>query len=207
MLGFPYIFRGALDVRARAINDEMKIAAANAIAALAREDVPDEVGEAYGRKLKFGREYLIPAPFDPRLIVAIPQAVARAAMESGVARRPIIDMEAYAEELKGRLDPTYDRLQRVYDRARGKGQRVVFAEGEDPRAVRAALALQNGELGRPILVGRQEDIEATLVDMGLAKDALEIRNAGQRREDNPELVDMLMPAPTGRATCAATVSA
>ena len=191
VLGFPYIFRGALDVRARAINDEMKIAAANAIAALAREDVPDEVGEAYGRKLKFGREYLIPAPFDPRLIVAIPQAVARAAMESGVARRPIIDMEAYAEELKGRLDPTYDRLQRVYDRARGKGQRVVFAEGEDPRAVRAALALQNGELGRPILVGRKEDIEATLVDMGLAKDALEIRNAGQRREDNPELVDML----------------
>ena len=141
VLGFPYIFRGALDVRARAINDEMKIAAANAIAALAREDVPDEVGEAYGRKLKFGREYLIPAPFDPRLIVAIPQAVARAARESGVARRPIIDMEAYAEELKGRLDPTYDRLQRVYDRARGKGQRVVFAEGEDP-APCAPLALQ-----------------------------------------------------------------
>ena len=191
VLGFPYIFRGALDVRARAINDEMKIAAVNALAELAREDVPDEVGEAYGRKLKFGKEYLIPAPFDPRLIEAVPQAVAKAAMETGVARRPIIDMDAYAEELKGRLDPTYDRLQRVYDRARGKGQRVVFAEGEDPRSVRAALALQNGDLGRPILVGRQEDIEATLADMGIDKTTLDIRNASQRRDENPELVDML----------------
>ena len=155
------------------------------------KDVPDEVGEAYGRKLKFGPEYLIPAPFDPRLIVAVPQAVANAAMETGVARRPIIDMDAYTEELKGRLDPTYDRLQRVYDRARGKGQRVVFAEGEDPRAIRAALAVKNGDLGRPILVGRQEDIEATLSDMGIDPNSLEIRNAGQRREDNPELVDMV----------------
>ena len=131
VLGFPFIFRGALDVRATTINDDMKIAAARALANLAREDVPDEVAAAYsGRKLKYGREYIIPVPFDPRLIAAVPPAVAQAAMDSGVAQKPIPDMDSYRTELSARLDPTVASLQVIAAKVASKPQRMVFAEGE-----------------------------------------------------------------------------
>ena len=141
VLGFPYIFRGALDVRATTINDAMKIAAAYAIAALAREDVPDEVSAAYrGRRLRYGPNYLIPTPFDPRLIVAVPSAVAQAAMSSAVARVPIGDGEHYRDQLRARLDPTASRMQLIVDRVRAHPKRVVFAEGEEEKTIRAALS-------------------------------------------------------------------
>jgi len=181
VLGFPYIFRGTLDVRARAINDEMKIAAAQALADLAREDVPDEVDAAYaGRRLRFGPDYLIPVPFDPRLIVAIPQAVARAAMDSGVASRPIIDMERYAKELWARLDRTASSLQFIFDRLRGhrEQKRVVFAEGEEERVIRAAFAFQQGGYGIPVLVGREEQVKEGMHRLGLGNGVeIEIQNA------------------------------
>src|SRR5712671_1310713 len=132
VLGFPYIFRGALDVRASTINDAMKIAAAEALAALAREDVPDEVAAAYsGRRLKFGPEYLIPTPFDPRLIWWVPSAVAKAAMDTGVARKPIVDMGGYRAALKARLDPTAASLESIFQQVEASPRRVVFAEGEE----------------------------------------------------------------------------
>src|SRR5690606_13725862 len=143
-LGFPYIFRGALDVRARTINDAMKIAAARAIAMLAREDVPDEVAVAYsGERPKYGPQYIIPAPFDPRLISSIAPAVAVAAMETGVARRPIVDVEGYKRELQARLNPTIATLQRVFDEIAAEPQRVVFAEGEEESVIRAAMTFRN----------------------------------------------------------------
>ena len=136
VLGFPYIFRGALDVRASTINDAMKIAAAHAIAALAREEVPDEVTAAYrGRRLRYGPDYLIPTPFDPRLISAVPVAVARAAMETGVARRPIVSLERYRQELRSRLDPTASRMQLIIERVQAHPKRVVFAEGEEEKSI------------------------------------------------------------------------
>ena len=178
VLGFPYIFRGALDVRARTINDSMKVAAARAIAELAREDVPDEVATAYGRRLQYGRDYIIPAPFDPRLIYRVPIAVARAAMDSGVARMPIIDLEAYAGRLRARLDPTASMLQILHDRARANPKKVVFAEGEDERIIRAAVAFQRAELGEPILIGREERIHETMARIGIDRaDAPRILNA------------------------------
>ena len=131
VLGFPYLFRGALDIHARAINDEMKIACARALADLAREDVPDEVAMAYGKKLKFGRDYIIPTPFDPRLIHRIPTAVARAGMDTGVARRLIVDMEGYENTLKARMDPTASILRGLNNRARAAQSRIVFAEGKN----------------------------------------------------------------------------
>src|SRR2546426_1936044 len=137
VLGFPYIFRGALDVRATAINMEMKIAAANALAALAREDVPDEVAAAYGTRPKYGPEYIIPVPFDPRLISFVPPAVAGAAMDSGVARRPIVDVDAYRAQLPPRRDPVAWILQAMFEQVRGNPKRVVFAEGEEERILRA----------------------------------------------------------------------
>src|SRR5712675_680217 len=140
VLGFPYIFRGALDVRATTINMEMKIAAARALGALAREDVPDEVAAAYGMRPKYGPEYIIPVPFDPRLISFIPPAISKAAMETGVARRPIVDMDAYRAQLRSRRDPIAGFLQRVYDRLRRRPQRVVFAEGEEEQVIRAAMS-------------------------------------------------------------------
>ena len=144
VLGFPYIFRGALDVRARTINEEMKIAAANALAELAREDVPDEVDAAYaGAHLKYGPDYLIPAPFDPRLVTAVPKAVAQAAMDSGVAQKPIIDMAAYEAELAARLNPTAGILQTIFESVRSSPRRVVFAEGEEGKSIRAAYAFLN----------------------------------------------------------------
>jgi len=179
VLGFPYIFRGALDVRATTINDDMKVAAAHAIASLAREDVPDEVDKAYsGKHLQYGPEYIIPAPFDPRLITTVPVAVARAAMESGVSRRPIIDMEAYKNELTARLDPTAASLQAIFEDVQKHPRRVVFAEGEEEKSMRAALAFFNAGYGTPILVGREKEIHATMKALGLPNlDGVEITNA------------------------------
>ena len=179
VLGFPYIFRGALDVRASTINDQMKIAAVHALADLAREDVPDEVDAAYaGRRLRFGPEYIIPVPFDPRLICAVPIAVAKAAMESGVARRPILDLEGYRAELSARLDPTAASLNLIFERVRHNPRRVVFAEGEEEKVIRAAVAFHNAGYGTPILVGREERIQATMQAAGLgAADGIDITNA------------------------------
>ena len=179
VLGFPYIFRGALDVRARTINDEMKLAAANALAELAREDVPDEVAAAYhGSRLTFGREYLIPVPFDPRLISRIPVAVAKAAMDSGVARHHIADLESYAQKLSARLDPLAGTLQTVFNQVRANPKRVVFAEGEEDRMIRAANAFAAAGLGRAILIGRDAVIEETLKASGLElNENVEVTNA------------------------------
>jgi malate dehydrogenase (oxaloacetate-decarboxylating)(NADP+) len=175
VLGFPYLFRGALDVNARAINDEMKIACAEALAALAREDVPDEVAVAYGRKLSFGRDYIIPTPFDPRLIWRIPPAVAKAGMETGVARRPIIDMEGYELSLKARMDPTASVLEGLHARARQSQAQMIFAEGDDIRVLRAAVSYQRSGLGKAIVVGREADVKAKLDAAGLADAVRELR--------------------------------
>jgi malate dehydrogenase (oxaloacetate-decarboxylating)(NADP+) len=179
VLGFPYIFRGALDVRASTINETMKIAAARALAELARQDVPDEVDAAYsGRRLRFGPDYIIPVPFDPRLISHVPPAVARAAMDSGVARRPIIDMESYVASLKGRLDPSAGSLHLIFDRVQHNPKRVVFAEGEEEKVIRAAIAFRAAGYGTPVLVGRTERIEETIRQSSLADAAgLEVVNA------------------------------
>jgi malate dehydrogenase (oxaloacetate-decarboxylating)(NADP+) len=179
VLGFPYIFRGALDVRARTINEDMKIAAARALAELAREDVPDEVAAAYhGSRLSFGRDYMIPAPFDPRLISRIPVAVAKAAMESGVARFKITDMDAYAAQLSARLDPIAGTLQTVFTQVRSLPKRVIFAEGEEDRMIRAANSFAAQGLGKAILVGREQVIEATLKSAGLElNENVEVLNA------------------------------
>ncbi|RKQ96789.1 NADP-dependent malic enzyme [Maricaulis maris] len=178
VLGFPYIFRGALDVRARTINEEMKIAAAQALAALAKEDVPDEVAAAYhGARPTFGRNYIIPSPFDPRLISYVPPYVAQAAMDTGVARKPIPDMAAYRASLARRLDPTAALLQRIQGAVMGHGRRIVFAEGEEPSVIRAAYAFQNQELGKAILVGREEITRANMRLVGVPEDCIEIVNA------------------------------
>jgi malate dehydrogenase (oxaloacetate-decarboxylating)(NADP+) len=167
VLGFPYIFRGALDVRATAINMEMKIAAAHALAALAREDVPDEVAVAYGARPKYGPDYIIPVPFDPRLIATVPPAVAQAAMETGVARKPIPDMDAYKAQLASRRDPVAGILQRVYQRLRRRPQRVVFAEGEEEQVIRAAASFVQQGLGSALLVGREDRVRATAHGLGV----------------------------------------
>ncbi|MCI4662665.1 MAG: NADP-dependent malic enzyme [Neomegalonema sp.] len=180
VLGFPYIFRGALDVRARTINEEMKIAAAEAIAEMARETVPDEVAVAYGRSLTYGPEYIIPAPFDPRLLAKIPPAVARAAMDTGVARRPIVDLAGYERDLKARLDPTASMLQVLYERLHADPKRVIFAEGDDERVVRAAIAYKRAGLGEPILVGKEDEISEMCerLDYDIKTEGtLEVRNA------------------------------
>ncbi|HBS48600.1 MAG TPA: NADP-dependent malic enzyme [Rhodobacteraceae bacterium] len=179
VLGFPYLFRGALDVHARAINDEMKIACARALAELAREDVPDEVALAYGRALSFGRDYIIPTPFDPRLIYRIPPAVARAGMDTGAARRPIIDMDAYEVGLKARMDPTAAILRSLNARARLSQSRMIFAEGDDPRVLRAAVTYQRSGYGKALVVGRSDDVKVKLEQAGLADAVreLEVVNA------------------------------
>ena len=183
VLGFPYLFRGALDIHARAINDEMKIACAEALAELAREDVPDEVAMAYGRKLSFGRDYIIPTPFDPRLIYRIPPAVAKAGMETGVARRPIIDMDGYEANLKSRMDPTASILRGLNARARNAQARMIFAEGDDPRVLRAAVTYQRSGLGKALVVGREDDVKAKLEAAGLgdAVREIEVVNAKNTR--------------------------
>jgi malate dehydrogenase (oxaloacetate-decarboxylating)(NADP+) len=179
VLGFPYIFRGALDVRASTINDEMKLAAARALAELAREDVPDEVDAAYGgRRLRYGPDYIIPVPFDPRLVVRIPAAVAEAAMKTGVARKPIADMDAYRRTLRARLDPTADSLELIFEAVKRNPRRVVFAEGEEDRAIRAALQFKAAGYGSPVLIGREEIVRAKMAEMNLPEDVdLEIHNA------------------------------
>ena len=179
VLGFPYLFRGALDIHARAINDEMKIACAHALADLAREDVPDEVALAYGATLSFGRDYILPTPFDPRLIYRIPPAVARAGMQTGAARRPIIDMDAYELNLKSRMDPTANILRGLNARARAAQSRMIFAEGDDPRVLRAAVTYQRAGFGKALVVGREDDVTRKLEAAGLgdAVAELEIVNA------------------------------
>ncbi|MCE4225199.1 NADP-dependent malic enzyme [Methylobacterium sp. C25] len=181
VLGFPYIFRGALDVRASAINMEMKIAAAEALAALAREDVPDEVAAAYqGSRPRFGREYIIPVPFDPRLIHTVPPAVAKAAMDTGVARKPIEDMAAYRDRLSARRDPVAGVLNRVFERVRKFPKRVVFAEGEEELVIRAAVSFANQGLGTAILVGREDRVKANAAAVGIdleKRETIEIHNA------------------------------
>ena len=167
VLGFPFLFRGALDVRASAINMEMKIAAARALAALAREDVPDEVAAVYGTRLKFGPDYIIPTPFDPRLISSIPPAVAKAAMDTGVARKPIADMEAYKQSLRSRRDPVAGVLQGVFQRLRQAPKRVVFAEGEEEQVIRAAASFVHEGLGAALLVGREEPIRQSAKNLGI----------------------------------------
>ncbi len=174
VLGFPYLFRGALDIHARAINNEMKIACAQALAELAREDVPDEVAVAYGRKLTFGRDYIIPTPFDPRLIHRIPPAVAKAGMDTGAARRPIIDMDGYTVSLQSRMDPTASILQGINARARSNQARMIFAEGDDPRVLRAAVMYQRNGLGKALVVGREADVKAKLEAEGLGDAVREI---------------------------------
>ena len=179
VLGFPYLFRGALDIHARAINDEMKIACAHALAQLAREDVPDEVALAYGKALTFGRDYIIPTPFDPRLIHRIPPAVAKAGMDTGAARRPIIDMDAYELGLKSRMDPTASILRGINARARANQARMIFAEGDDPKVLRAAVMYQRAGLGKALVVGREDDVRAKLEASGMedAVRELEVVNA------------------------------
>jgi malate dehydrogenase (oxaloacetate-decarboxylating)(NADP+) len=178
VLGFPYIFRGALDVRASTINNAMKIAAAEALAALAREDVPDEVHAASARQLRFGPDYIIPNAFDPRLISRIPPAVAEAAINSGVARKPLADLRRYTRELSGRLDLTAHALDRIMESVRAAPKTVVFAEGEEEKILRAAIAFRNQGFGRPVLIGREDRIEAALERLGLhLPNGVEIHNA------------------------------
>ena len=194
VLGFPYIFRGALDVRARRVNHEMKIACANALAQLAREDVPDEVAAAYhGRALKFGPDYIIPAPFDPRLIWYVPPFIAQAAMDTGVARKPIEDMDAYRASLAQRLDPTAGFLQKISGSVLSAAKkRIVFAEGEEPAVIRAAYAFQTQGLGQAVLCGREELVHQNMRLVGLdpAETHLEIINA-RLSDRNPEYVEFL----------------
>jgi malate dehydrogenase (oxaloacetate-decarboxylating)(NADP+) len=167
VLGFPFIFRGALDVRATAINDEMKIAAAEALAELAREPVPEEVAAAYGgRSQSFGRDYIIPAPFDPRLMEVVASAVAEAAMKSGVAQKEIVNFDSYRQELRARLNPTVSALSLAYESAKAQPKRVLFAEGEEPNVLRAAIAFREAGYGTPVLVGR-EDVYNMLREMGV----------------------------------------
>jgi malate dehydrogenase (oxaloacetate-decarboxylating)(NADP+) len=191
VLGFPFIFRGALDVRATTINEEMKIAAAQAIADLARQQVPEEVASAYGGLLhSFGPEYIIPAPFDPRLMEVVPAAVAQAAMESGVAQKPIEDMAAYRQSLKARLNPTTSVLTLAYDSARAEPKRVVFAEAEEEVVLRAAIQFRDGGYGNPVLVGRN-DVYDRLAALGVANpQSFEVHNS-VNSPLVPKMVDLL----------------
>ena len=168
VLGFPYIFRGALDVRATTINLEMKIAAAKAIAELAKEDVPDEVANAYpGQRPQYGPGYIIPSPFDPRLISKVPPAVAKAAMETGVARKAIVDMDQYASDLSARLNPSEGLLQKIFQEVKENPKRVIFTEGEEEDMIRAAAIFLNNGMGTPILIGREEIIKNKMSNIGL----------------------------------------
>ncbi|HVY19193.1 MAG TPA: NADP-dependent malic enzyme [Bauldia sp.] len=192
VLGFPYIFRGALDVRARTINEDMKKAAAHALAALAREDVPDEVAAAYqGVRPKFGPQYIIPVPFDPRLLSEIPAAVAKAAMDSGVARKPIDDMAAYKIQLSARRDPIVGTLQRIFQRVRRAPKRVVFAEGEEEQMIRAAASFVHNKLGTAILIGREETVRGAADRAGIdIREGIEIHNARLSKR-NSDYADFL----------------
>ncbi|WP_234730915.1 NADP-dependent malic enzyme [Acidocella facilis] len=190
VLGFPFIFRGALDVRATTINEEMKMAAARALADLARQQVHEDVAAAYGVTHHFGPDYIIPTPFDPRLIETLPPAVAQAAMDSGVARKPITDMQAYRESLRARLNPTDAVLASAYEKARAKPKRVVFAEAEEDVVLRAAIAFKEGGYGTPVLVGVDETREM-LSQLGVADpDSFELHNS-RHSKLVPQMVDHL----------------
>ncbi len=191
VLGFPFIFRGALDVRATAINEEMKIAAAKAIAELAREQVPEEVAVAYGKNHQFGREYIIPAPFDPRLMEVVSSAVAKAAMDSGVAQLPIADFDAYRHSLKARLNPTTSVLTQVYEQVKANPKRVIFAEAENEVVLRAAIQFRDFGYGEPVLVGRTQAVLDKLAELGVGNpDSYEIHNS-LTSSHVPEMVTML----------------
>src|SRR5512140_82809 len=178
ILGFPFIFRGALAVRASTINMEMKIAAARALAALTREDVPDEVAALYGTRPKYGPDYIIPVPFDPRLISTVPVAVAQAAMDTGVARKPIVDMDGYRQQLNARRDPIAGTLTQVFSRLRRSPKRVVFAEGEEQQVIRAAASFVHQGLGTALLVGREDRVNAAAREAGIELgEGMEIVNA------------------------------
>ena len=192
VLGFPYLFRGALDINARAINGEMKIACAEALAALAREDVPDEVSMAYGKELSFGRNYIIPTPFDPRLIYRIPPAVAKAGMQTGVARRPIIDIQAYELSLKTRMDPTASILRGITERARAAQAEMIFSEGDDPRVLRAAVMYQRSGFGKSLVVGREMDVREKLEAAGLADAVNELQIVNAANTQNLEVYKGLL---------------
>ena len=190
VLCFPFIFRGALDVRATTINDEMKLAAAHALAALARQQVPEEVAVAYGVRHTFGPDYIIPAPFDPRLMEIVPVAVAKAAMDSGVATKPILDLDAYREKLKARLNPTTSVLTLAYEGAKAHPKRVLFAEGEEEVVLRAAIAFKDGGYGTPVLVGR-DDVPERLRALGVTDpDSYELHNS-RKSPLVPRMVDFL----------------
>ena len=193
VLGFPYIFRGALDVRATTINDEMKVAAVNALADLARQEVPDEVAEAYGKEhLRYGPQYIIPAPFDPRLIEQIPLAVAKAAMETGVAKRDITSDEDYKLELRRRLDPTAGTLQLIFNQVSADPKKVVFAEGEEERVIRAAINYRDAGYGTPVLVGREARIRESLEGIGGGNlEGVEVMNARISQAHNERYTDFL----------------
>ncbi|MEY4238468.1 MAG: hypothetical protein RL339_1069 [Pseudomonadota bacterium] len=191
VLGFPFIFRGALDVRATTINEEMKIAAAKAIAELAREQVPEEVAAAYGQKYQFGPDYIIPAPFDPRLMEMVSSAVAKAAMDTGVAQKPIEDFDAYRHSLKARLNPTTSVLTQVYEAVKASPKRVIFAEAEDEIVLRAAIQYRDFGYGEPVLVGRTEQVKAKLVELGVENpDSYEIENSAVSAHV-PAMVELL----------------
>nr|WP_295670764.1 NADP-dependent malic enzyme [Sphingomonas sp.] len=190
VLCFPFMFRGALDVRATQINDAMKIAAANAIAALARQQVPEEVAIAYGVRHHFGPEYIIPAPFDPRLMEIVPSAVAQAAMDSGMATKPILDMDAYRTSLRARMNPTTSVLSLAYEGAKAHPKRVLFAEGEEEVVLRAAIAFKDGGYGTPVLVGR-DDVPDRLKALGVSDpESYELHNS-RNSPLVPEMVDFL----------------
>ena len=184
LIGFPYIFRGALDVRAKEINEEMKVAAANAIALLARENVPDEVVSAYGGdRPRYGKDYIIPSTFDPRLISVIPSAVAQAAMKSGVARINIPDIELYKDQLTNRLDPTMSLMQGINAKVRKNPKRVIFAEGEDENMLKAAIEFGRNKLGTPILIGAEKRIREQLKNIGLDENyKIEIVNSTDKQK-------------------------
>jgi len=192
LIGFPYIFRGALDVRAKTINEEMKVAAANAIAKLARQDVPDEVVAAMGGdRPKYGKDYIIPSTFDPRLISEIPAAVAKAAMDSGVARKDIKDFEIYKEQLKQRLNPSVTIMQGINSYIKKNQKKIVFADGEDENTLKAAIAFKNSKLGIPILVGKKEKIKEQINEIGYSDDFdIEIVNS-QDTEKREKYVNFL----------------
>jgi malate dehydrogenase (oxaloacetate-decarboxylating)(NADP+) len=191
VLGFPFIFRGALDVQATTINEEMKVAAARAIAELARENVPEEVAAAYGKNHKFGTDYIIPAPFDPRLMEVVSSAVAQAAMDSGVATAPIKDMDAYRTSLKARLNPTTSVLTGVYELAKANPKRMVFAEAEEEVVLRAAIQYRDFGYGQPILVGRTKAIADKMHMLGVSDPgSFEIQNSADSKHV-PAMVDYL----------------
>lgn len=184
LIGFPYIFRGALDVRAKEINEDMKVAAAKAIALLARENVPDEVASAYGGdRPRYGKDYIIPSTFDPRLISVIPAAVAEAAMKSGVARKKIEDLEVYKDQLTNRLDPTMSLMQGINAKVRKNPKRVIFAEGEDENMLKAAIEFGRNKLGTPILIGTEKRIKEQLKNIGLNENyKIEIVNSTDKQK-------------------------